>query len=143
MSLPYSFLLAAALVWTILFSLTATPEIRGYRNLGGLACYVIFGVMLFREPVTSALTTWAAFGVAGGLSYVVYELISRTRSRSGTDLRVSLAHIPYGLLAWPIMAPEAIEYSAATLGMLPRVPLLATNRKRPRNAAVLPRTFSS
>ncbi len=121
MSPRYSLYLGIALAWTILFSMSSTPGIRGFRNLGWLSCYVILIVMLIRLPFAVALTTWAAFGVGGGLLYSVYELISRSRTPSDTERpSVSFSHIPYGLLAWPIMIPEAIEYAAADLGLLPK-----------------------
>jgi hypothetical protein len=105
-----------------------TPGIRGWRNLGWPACYVIFVVMLFRLPFTVALVTWAGFGVASGLLYVIYELIARLRTPAGEERpSVSFSHIPYGLLAWPLMAPAAIEYAAAELGWLPTPKRLATS----------------
>ncbi len=66
MSPQYSLYLGIALAWTVLFSLSSTPGIRGYRNPGWLACYVILIVMLFRLPFAVALTTWVAFGISGG-----------------------------------------------------------------------------
>ena len=130
MNLPFSILLAIAVAWTIFFSLFNTPGIRGYRNLGWMGCYLTLVIMLFRIPFTAVLVTWAVFGVFGGLIYIVYEVISILRTPRGENRpSVSFSHVLHGLLAWPIMIPEAIEYTAAELGLLPAPKRVATASK--------------
>ncbi|MEK7953693.1 hypothetical protein [Luteolibacter soli] len=115
-----------ALAWTTFFSMFNRQPIRGNRNFGLLACYIIFIVMLFRRPFAETFATWAVFGFAGGLCYLGYEVISRLRTSPGEEKPgVSLVTLFYGLLAWPVMIPEAIEYLAADFGLLP-VPVVPT-----------------
>jgi hypothetical protein len=118
-SLPFVVALSIALVWTTLFSLTTKPGVRGLRNLGILAAYILPLVFLFVAGWLSALMTWAVFGVAGGLLYILWEVLQRVRTPAGAEKPpVSPSHLVAGLLAWPIMVPEAIEDSLAELGIL-------------------------
>ena len=120
--LPLAVALLIAVGWTTLFSLPNKWPIRGFRNLGILASYVLVVVFLFVAGWRLALVTWAAFGVAGGLLYVAWEMLERRHAAGGQqDPGVSLAPLIHGLFLWPIMAPEAIEYALADLGIL-RVP---------------------
>ncbi len=64
---PFSVALLIAVGWTTLFSLVNKPGIRGFRNAGNLACYVLPHVFLSVAGWRSKLT-WAAFGVAGGIT---------------------------------------------------------------------------
>jgi hypothetical protein len=117
--LPFAGVLLVAVGWTTLFSLTNQPGLRGFRNLGILASYLSVVVFLFVAGWRSALVTWAAFGVAGGLLYVAWEMLERRHAAGGReDPRVSLAPLIHGLLVWPIMVPEAVEYALADLGIL-------------------------
>jgi hypothetical protein len=109
--------------WTTLFSMSNTPGIRGYRNLGILAAYILLIVMLIRVPFTSALVTWCTLGVSGGLVYIAYELLVRIRASEKEEKpRVSFGHVIYGNLMWPVMVPEAVEYILAELGILKALP---------------------
>ena len=123
-SQTFSIALAAAALWAIGFSMFNSPSIRGYRNLGILACYVIGLVMLSSVSWSVAGCTWLVFGLAGGLAYVGYDIMSVVTARKDQldgdeePPRVRLSHLPFGLLAWPIMLPEAIEYTLAELGLL-------------------------
>lgn len=117
--LVYSTVLLLATLWTTLFSLTIHPGIRGYRNLGILACYVLLPVMLLRLPFQSAVLTWCAFGVGAGLLYMASDLIERKQISDPAEREpISWSHLVYGQIAWPIMAPEAIENLLAQLGVL-------------------------
>lgn len=69
---PLAITLLASLACTVLFSLSATPGIRGYRNLGILACYLGPFVFLFLANWKVVLVTWMFFGVAGGLIYTLW-----------------------------------------------------------------------
>jgi hypothetical protein len=111
--------LLIAVGWTTLFSMTSKQPIRGLRNLGILACYVLAIVMLIRAPFVSAVATWCAFGIAAGVIYSLYQIVAYARDKSpDKNLGLSFSHFIYGPLAWPIMIPEAIEYLLAELGVL-------------------------
>jgi hypothetical protein len=117
---PFAVALLIAVAWTTLFSLTNKRGIRGFRNLGILTSYVLLIVFLFVAGWRLALLTWAAFGVAGGVIYILWEILQRLHTAVGEERPgVSLSNLVYGLLAWPIMVPEAVEYALAELGMLP------------------------
>jgi hypothetical protein len=117
--IPFALSLGFALAWTSLFSLANNPGIRGYRNLGILACYILGLVFLFVAGWKAALITWTVFGVAGGAIYVLWELLQRLRTSPGeAKPGVSLSPLLHGLFAWPIMVPEAVEYTLAELRIL-------------------------
>jgi len=123
-SIRYLIFFLIAVGWTTLFSLSHTRGIRGYRNLGILACYILLIVMLFPVPFTSALLTWCALGVGGGLVYIAYELLGRARaSEREQKSKVSFGHFIYGNLMWPVMVPEAVEYILADMGILKTPPM--------------------
>ena len=110
--------LAVALLWTTAFSMTNQP-VRGLRNLGILACYIIGLVMFFKAGFKDALATWVLFGLIGGGLYFAYDLVARPKTEEGEEKpKVSLGHFAFAQLAWPIMGPEAIEYTLAELGVL-------------------------
>ena len=122
LDIPFAISLFLAVGWTMLFSLSNNPGVRGLRNLGILASYVLLPVFLFVAGWKEALVTWAVFGVAGGVIYIGWESLQRFRTPAGEEKpSVSLSSLVFGLLAWPIMVPEAVEYSLAELGIL-RVP---------------------
>jgi hypothetical protein len=73
--------------------------------------------MAFRLPWREAALTWAAFGVLGGAAYLGYEACSRWRNPTPAD-RPRPGTLLHGLLAWPLMLPEAVEYLLADLGVL-------------------------
>jgi hypothetical protein len=115
--------LFAALTWTVLFSLSNTPGIRGYRNLGILAAYVGLGVFLFRAPWQEVSLTWAAFAVAGGIAYTFWEVLQRVRTPKHEEKpKVGFTHLFPALALWPVMVPEAVEYALAELGILKSKP---------------------
>lgn len=118
--LHYSICLVVAVAWTTLFSMTIKQPVRGFRNIGILASYVLLVVMLFRLPIISALVTWIIFGICGGLMYFVYDLFSwaRTKEASAEPRGPRVAVLLHGLVGWPVMIPEAIEYLLADLGVL-------------------------
>ncbi len=116
---PFAVALLLALTWTTLFSLSSTPGIRGFRNLGILACYGLMFVFLFMAGWQAALGTWAVFGVLGGVLYIGWEILQRLRIAAGEEQpALSLSPLVHGLFAWPIMVPEAVEYVLAELGLL-------------------------
>lgn len=121
-STSWALALLGATLWTAAFSL-AQPPLRGFRNLGLLACYIIGIAMAIALPWRTAAVTWAAFALAGGLLYVAYEAWS-SRKEQGTDAEREsrLTPLLHAVVAWPIMLPEAIEYGLADLGVLPTGP---------------------
>ena len=125
--IPFAIALLIALAWTTLFSLTNKPGIRGFRNLGILGSYILALVFLFVAGWRAALVTWAALGVLGGVIYVCWEILQRLRTAPGEKKpAVSLSPLVHALFAWPIMAPEAVEYALAELGMLKAPPTTPT-----------------
>ncbi len=117
--IPFAIALLIALGWTTIFSCMNPPGIRGFRNLGISAAYVLVVVFLFIAGWRAALVTWAVFGVAGGLIYISWEILQRVRAPAQEEKPgVSLSPLVHGLLAWPIMVPEAVEYALAELGVL-------------------------
>lgn len=118
--IPFAVTLGSAALWTTLFSLSSSPSIRGYRNLGLLATYLAPMIFLFIAGWRAVLITWALFGIAGGVQYMFWELVQRLRTPAGEAKDpVNWTHLVFGLVAWPIMMPEAIEYLLAEFGVLP------------------------
>jgi hypothetical protein len=118
-STKWLLILLCAAAWTTFFSLFNTPRIRGWRNLGWMACFLIGLVMLIVLPWRVALATWSVVGVASGLLYYCYGCYSRLTAKSEECIswpRPSTSL--HGLLIWPIMLPEAIEYWLADIGVL-------------------------
>ena len=115
----YATYLLIAVSWACFFSLTIKQPVRGLRNVGILACYILALVMVIRVPFTAALVTWCAFAVAAGIVYSAYEFFAYVRDKDPQKkLNVSLSTFIHGLLAWPIMIPEAVEYLLAELGII-------------------------
>lgn len=115
----YALYLLIAVGWTCLFSMTIKRPVRGFRNLGILACYILAVVMVIRLPFVTALVTWCAFGLAAGIIYSAYQLLAYARDKSpDRKLDVSVSTFIHGPMAWPIMIPEAVEYLLAELGIL-------------------------
>jgi hypothetical protein len=126
----YAIWLLIATAWTTAFSMTIRQPLRGFRNLGILACYILFITMLFRLSFVTALATWCLFGIAGGLLYIGHELFVGWRTKDSAEKpAVSPATLIHGPLAWPIMIPEAIENTLAELGFLKTPPLQAPDSR--------------
>ena len=116
---PLVVALLASLGWAVLFSMSNTAGVRGYRNLGILAAYVCFVVFLFRASWRDVTFTWLVFAVAGGLSYTAWEILQRVRTPHGVEKpKVGFAHVVPAVAIWPIMVPEAVEYALAEIGVL-------------------------
>jgi hypothetical protein len=125
--IPFAIALLIAVGWTTMFSFTNNPGIRGFRNLGILASYLLVIVFLFLAGWRAVLVTWAMFGVAGGVIYICWEILQRLRTAAGQEKPgVGLSPLVHGLFAWPIMMPEAIEYVLAELGVLRAPPTAST-----------------
>lgn len=117
--LPLLIALFASLLWTSLFSLSSTPGVRGYRNLGILATYLALIVSLFCTRWKDVALTWIVFAVAGGVIYTMWEVLQRVRTPKGQEKpEVGLSHIFPAIVMWPVMIPEAFEYTLAELGIL-------------------------
>jgi len=109
--------LAIPALWTIFFSLFDKPGIRGWRNIGWLACYVVGLAMLWNVGWRRACSTWLMIGLATGLLYYIYQAWS-LRGEPDPVAKAQLTTIVYGAAAWPIMLPEVIEYSLVDAGIL-------------------------
>jgi hypothetical protein len=119
MDTHFAVYLLIAVGWTTLFSMTIRQPVRGLRNLGILACYVLAVVMFIRLRFVAALITWLAFGVVSAVAYIGYQLLAHARDKNpDKKLEVSFSTFIHAPLAWPIMLPEAVEYSLAELGVL-------------------------
>lgn len=123
----HAILLLIATVWTTLFSMSEKRWVRGYRNLGILACYILAIVMLIRLPFATALVTWCAFGITAAILYNFYDLVVYARNKApDKKLELSFAYFIYSPLAWPIMLPEAVEYLLAEVGVLKVPPVTSS-----------------
>ena len=116
-NLKWLAILGGVSAWTTFFSLFNTPGIRGWRNLGWPACYLVGLAMVVALPWRSSLATWLILGLASGLLYFAYELFGYLHS-GAPDAKPRLSTIAYGLCLWPIMLPEVVEYWLADLGVL-------------------------
>lgn len=124
-SLKWLVILGGAAAWTIFFSMFNALGVRGWRNLGWLACFVLGGVMLFVLPWRAALGTWAVAGIFSGLVYFGYETFIYAKAPNKAEVsKPNPVTVIHGLAMWPIMLPEAIEYLRAEFGVLkaPEVP---------------------
>lgn len=112
-------ILASGAIWTTFFSLFNPPSIRGWRNLGWLACYILGLAMFVAVPWRIALATWALAGIVSALVYYCYGLYARWTSKPEDEVPwPAPMTIVHGLFIWPIMLPEAVEYWLADLGLL-------------------------
>jgi hypothetical protein len=119
-SLKWLLVLAGAAAWTVFFSLFNNPGVRGWRNLGWIACYLLGLAMAVVLPWRAALVTWSLAGLTSGLVYFAYELFAYIQSPA-PDAKPRAGTLLNGLFLWPIMLPEAIEYWLADLGILKAV----------------------
>ena len=113
--------LAIPAAWTIFFSMFSRPGVRGWRNLGWPACYVLGLVMFWRLGWQRAGATWLAVGLGTGLLYYIYQAWSVRREKDPAA-KAQLSTIAHGAIAWPIMLPEVIEYGLADAGVLKTSP---------------------
>lgn len=109
--------LAVPAAWTIVFSMSNTPGIRGWRNLGWPACYMVGLVMLWSVGWRRAGATWLCVGFATGLAYFLYQVWSISRDPEST-ITAQWSTILHGAFLWPIMLPEFLEYWLADIGIL-------------------------
>ncbi len=117
-SLRWLIILLCAAGWTTFFSMFNTPGIRGYRNFGMLACFVIGPIMLFALPWKVAVATWCLIGAASGVLYFFWELYVHWNAKAEEQVPwPGPSTILNGLYLWPIMLPEAVEYWLADLGI--------------------------
>jgi hypothetical protein len=118
-STKWLLMLGIAAAWTIFFSMFNTPGVRGWRNFGWLACFILGVAMVFVLPWRIACATWATAGVFSGLVYFAYELLVYVKAQDKTKVsRPNPVTVLHGLAIWPIMLPEAIEYLLAEVGIL-------------------------
>ncbi|MEO8429174.1 MAG: hypothetical protein ABI651_18955 [Verrucomicrobiota bacterium] len=114
-SSPWLRALAAVVVLNIIASLFMSPAIQMLRMPLILSAYVIGVVVFFKLGVWRALALWCGIGIVSGLLDWSYEFWSARRSEEPDTKMPSLVKAVHGLLAWPIMLPEVIEYSWAEL----------------------------
>ncbi len=121
---PLAVALLIAVSWATVFSLTNKAFLRGFRNLGILACYLLAIVFMLWSGWRAALVTWALFGLAGGAIYISWEVLEMFRPASGGQKPgIRLSTLFDGLFAWPAMIPEAVEYALTNLGIVSAAPL--------------------
>ena len=107
--------LAAVVGLNIVASLFMSPAIRMFRMPLILATYVIGIVLFFKLGVWRGLALWCGIGIVSGLLYWSYEFWSAKHSKEPDAKAPSLVTLVHGLVAWPLMLPEVIEYSWAEL----------------------------
>jgi hypothetical protein len=118
-SVKWLLLLGSAAAWSTVFSMFNASAVRGWRNLGVVACYVLGLVMVFVLPWRVSVCTWAVAGVFSGVFYLGYEVFAFLRlTNRAAESRPRITTVLHGLFLWPIMLPEAIEYLLAELGVL-------------------------
>jgi len=120
---PLLIVYTAILCWTVFFACAISAKRRGYRNVGIVTLIIVGLVAPFIVGFTPAAVTWMAIGLAGGMLYFVWELWSYySEGRRIGEPFPRLGVIIHGLVLWPIMIPEAIEYFGAALKILkPRI----------------------
>lgn len=94
------------------------PPLRGGRNLGIFGCYLllILGPFVFGWARSGA--TWLLYGAAGGVLYFGYEVLAWARAEGEERTTPRLGTLVNGLMAWPIMVPDAVEHALAQTGVL-------------------------
>lgn len=108
--------------------MSSAPGIRGWRNLGWPACYIVGLVMLWSIGWRRAGATWLSVGLATGLAYFLYQAWSLSRDPEPT-IRVEWSTILQGAFLWPVMLPEFLEYWLAEIGIL-KAALVAPEAKQ-------------
>lgn len=105
-------LLAAVILVGALVSLSLKPQIRGWRNLTMLGCYVVGIVSFFLVDFFLAVGVWVGLGVLVGIAYVLYECwMARRHPDPEAPSGIQLSHVVFGPLAWPLMLLEVVEYT--------------------------------
>ena len=100
----FAIVLAAALLWTTLFSMTNQFPMRGLRNLGIVACYIVGFIMFFLAGFKNAFATWVLFGFIGGALYFTYDLIVRAKTKEGEKKpKISLSHFVFAVVAFRLI----------------------------------------
>ena len=105
--------LTAATVISVLVSLSADLRIRLIRTPMVILSYVLLVVLFFLDPWWRVLAIWGFAGLATGLFCFA---VDRFWTRQGHDLQPELPQsnnawlIPLGLLGWPDMLPQAVEF---------------------------------
>jgi hypothetical protein len=106
--------LTAATVISVLVSLSADLRIRLIRTPMVILSYVLLVVLFFLDPWWRVLAIWGFAGLATGLFCFA---VDRFWTRQGHGLQPELPQssnawlIPLGLLGWPDMLPQAVEFS--------------------------------
>ena len=117
-NIPFTIALLVALSWTVFFSMFNT-KIRGLRNLGLLTSFILPIVFLFLTEFKLIIYTWLIFSILGGIIYTSYDLLQVVKAKNEDEKpQIGLSHFIPAIFAWPIMIPEAVEYSLAELGIL-------------------------
>jgi hypothetical protein len=109
---------ACTVVWTTFFSCFNSPRIRSYRNLGILAAFTVGIIAPGFVGIVSGVTSWLVFALIGGVAYYLWAFWCHVaRGRSVGDRIPSPIVLAHGLVMWPVMLPEAIEYAGAEAGI--------------------------
>src|SRR5258708_23622781 len=97
-----------------LVSLSLKPQIRGFRNLTMLACYILGVVSFFVVNIYLAIAVWVGLGILSGLAYIAHEAWTAHRHpdpKGSSGIQIS--NLFYGPIAWPLMIIEVFEYTWA------------------------------
>jgi threonine/homoserine efflux transporter RhtA len=112
-------LLGASAIVSSLCGLSNRRRLRLVRGLAWLSGYVLGIAMFIALPWRHAGATWLVMAVLGSGLYLIYEVYGYVvGDKNGERTAPRLATVVGGLLAWPIMVPEAVEYLLAELGVL-------------------------
>lgn len=112
-------LLASSAAVSSACSLSNRRRLRLLRGLAWMSGYVIGIAMLVALPWRQAGANWLVMAAAGSGLYLLYEVFGwLVPGKDGERHVPRLATAIGGLVAWPIMLPEAVEYLLAELGVL-------------------------
>lgn len=112
------FVFGLPFAWTTFFSLFSKRPVRGFRNFGIIASYLAVLVSLWKFGWQATLLAWVTLGLSSGALYFTYELVSYWRARPKSESTPSASTVLHGLVGWPVMGPEAIEYILSAAGIL-------------------------
>ena len=109
-------LLVASCVAGCLLAMVDWDPARRVRNLTVLACYFLLIPLLMKDPAWRVACVWAACGLATGLACYVAHVLWVRSARHGPHAALADRDnpwwlIPLGLLGWPDMLAQTIEFA--------------------------------
>lgn len=106
--------LLAATVISVLISLSASPCIRAIRSVTVLLSYVLLVALFVLDPWWRVLAISGGVGLATGLLCFAVDRFWNQRGRKLQPELPASNHawlIPLGIIGWPDMLPQLIEFA--------------------------------